>query len=90
MEVAPHRDFSPIIANTLDPVTEQIDCCKVVQSVSKGGDALPGALDVGSRGLMNLHPIVFGMYFLLKNKWNNVKDTRLCRKNNSKKSSKII
>lgn len=90
MEVAPHRDFSPIIANTLDPVTEQIDCCKVVQPVSKGGDALPGALDVGSRGLMNLHPIVFGMYFLLKNKWNNVKDTRLCRENNSKKSSKII
>lgn len=47
-------------------VTEHIDCCKVVQSVSKGDPALSGALDVGCRGLMNLYPEVFGMYFLLK------------------------
>lgn len=55
------------IAYASDPdpisrVTEEIDCCmKVVQPVSKGDHALPGALDVGCRGLMNLYPIVFGM-----------------------------
>lgn len=65
--------------------TEQIDCCKVVQPVSKGDHALPGALDVGCRGLMNLYLSVFGMYFLLKKTKGTVKDARRSRNNNFQK-----
>ena len=51
-------------------VTEQTDCCKVVQPVSKGDHAHPGALDVnvGCRGLMNLYQAVWNVLCIEKTK----------------------